>query len=211
MDNVLATLLGSAAKAKLLRLFVSNPNSDFSMAELQSSTKLRKESIQKELRPLLKIKLLKQSECKREQKGNTKKTRMVKTKCFSLNPSFKDLRALRQFVLNIEPADDSEIAEKLKKAGKIKLLLVSGIFLQDDDARVDILLVADKIKEAQLKRAISEIEAHVGKELSYADMSSDEFKYRLSMYDKLLRDIFDGNYKIIIDKFKNSWQELSMS
>ncbi len=211
MDNVLATLLGSAAKAKLLRLFVSNPDSAFSINELQSSTKLRKESIQKELRPLLKIELLKQSDCKKEQKGKTKKARIVKTKCFALNPSFKDLRALRQFVLNIDPADDSEIAQKLKKVGNIKLLLVSGVFLQDNEARVDILIVADKIKEATLKRAISEIEAYIGKEITYADMSSEEFKYRLSMYDRLLRDIFDGNYKIIVDKFKDTWQELSMS
>ncbi len=210
MDNILATLLGSTAKAKLLRLFVSNPSQAFTIDEIKSATRLRKESVQKELKPLLKIELVKQSECTRELKSG-QKTRKQKSKCFSLNASFKYLRAVRQFVLNIEPADDSEIANKLKKAGNIKLLILSGVFLQDDDARVDLLIVADKIKESGLKRAISEIEAHVGKELAYADMSSDEFKYRLSMYDKLLRDIFDANYKVVIDKFKDGWHELSMS
>jgi hypothetical protein len=40
----------------------------------------------------------------------------------------------------------------------------------------------------------------VGKELRYAFFSTDEFKYRMSMYDKLVRDILDYPHKVLLDK-----------
>ena len=83
--------------------------------------------------------------------------------------------------------------------------------MHEDDARVDLLIVADKIKEKTLKSEIAKLESHIGKEISYLDLSPEEFSYRLSMYDRLLRDILDRPYKVLIDKFKNSWQDLSMA
>jgi hypothetical protein len=46
----------------------------------------------------------------------------------------------------------------------------------------------------------SGMEAEIGKELRYAYFSTDEFRYRLSMYDKLIRDILDYPHRVLLDK-----------
>ncbi len=214
MDNVLATLLGSAAKAKLLRLFLANPDTQWTLDEIKSATRLQATSINRELKNLMKMSLIKSGDCKRQvqvKKGKVKKEIDKKFKCFFVDKKFRFLPALRQLVLSIDPAEDAEIVQSLKKVGSVKLLLLSGVFLHEDDARVDLLIVADKIKEKTLKSEIAKLESHIGKEISYLDLSPEEFSYRLSMYDRLLRDILDRPYKVLIDRFKNSWQDLSMA
>ncbi len=210
MDNVLTVLLGSSAKAKLLRFFVANADKDFTEDEIKSALRLKKETIKKELRPLLKIKLIEEKSCEREEK--TKKgTKKKKTKCFKLNNKFEYLQAVQQLVLGINPTEDEEIIKKLKGTGRLKLVLLAGEFLNQKDARVDILVVADSLNEKKFEKAISDIESTIGKELKVAIMSLNDFKYRLSMYDKLLRDILDNPYKEIFNKLGfDSWKELSM-
>jgi len=210
MDNILAELLGSKHKAKLLRFFVANTEKAFTLPELKKALRLREDAIKKELKGLTKIELVKEKECKVDTKLKSGKISKRKSKCYFLNSDFKYLRALRQFVLQIDPTDDKELISIFKKVGSVKLLLLSGVFLQEE-SRVDLLIVADRLNEFKLKKAILEIESHIGQEISYVDFSSKEFEYRLSMYDKLVRDILDGNYKVLIDKLKNDWHELSMS
>ena len=47
---------------------------------------------------------------------------------------------------------------------------------------------------------MSSIEAELGKELRYAVFETPDFQYRLGIYDKLIRDIFDSEHQKIIDK-----------
>ena len=44
------------------------------------------------------------------------------------------------------------------------------------------------------------IESEIGKELRYAYFSTEDFQYRLSMCDKLTRDILDYPHKKILNK-----------
>ena len=44
------------------------------------------------------------------------------------------------------------------------------------------------------------MEAEIGKELRYAAFEAPEFEYRVKMYDKLIRDIFDFPHKTILNK-----------
>jgi len=214
MDNVLATLLGSKAKAKLLRFFTARIE-HASVDDIAQATKIKPEAIKKELRPLIKIGLISEKTCtvKKDKKLKTKtKTQIKKVKCFEINPNFKYLRAVRHLVSDIDPADEKEILAKLKKAGNIKLALLSGVFLNTNDARVDIFVVADSLNEKALEKAIEDIESFVGKEIRYTAFTTKDFKYRISMYDRLLRDILDNPYKEILDKLSFSdWRDLTMS
>ena len=47
---------------------------------------------------------------------------------------------------------DERLAAKLVPAGKIKLVIVSGIFVRQNDARLDLLVVGDDIHEDKLAR-----------------------------------------------------------
>jgi predicted nucleotidyltransferase len=64
---------------------------------------------------------------------------------------------------------------------------------------VDVLLVCDKLNKTILNQIIKGLEAEIGKELDYVVFDSNEFKYRLDMYDKLVCDVIDLPHKKLID------------
>jgi hypothetical protein len=80
------------------------------------------------------------------------------------------------------------------------LVLIAGVLKHDPESRVDILIVGDHIKKGMLITAISTLEAELGKELRYAAFETADFKYRISVYDKLVKDILDYPHEKILNK-----------
>ena len=93
-----------------------------------------------------------------------------------------------------------DIAARFNSAGKITLFVVSGIFLQDPDRSTDLMIVGDRLDKKAIENEMRKIESEIGKELRYAVFDTPEFMYRLKMYDKLLRDIFDYPHQKVINK-----------
>jgi hypothetical protein len=62
------------------------------------------------------------------------------------------------------------------------------------------LVVGDNIKRGKLENVMKTLESEIGKELKYAYFGTEDFKYRLSMCDKLIRDILDYPHKKILNK-----------
>src|SRR3989344_5522389 len=91
----------------------------------------------------------------------------------------------------------------LTKAGLIKrrtkgfMLDISYSYLS---AIENFLIVGDHLKQAKLLSIMSSIEALLGKELRYAAFETVDFRYRLSIYDKLIKDILDYQHKKILNK-----------
>lgn len=84
-----------------------------------------------------------------------------------------------------------EIVKRFRPAGKIQMLVVSGIFMKQSGSRLDILIVGDNISKKYIQKAVAVLESELGAELSYALFDNTDFRYRVSMYDKLLRDMFE--------------------
>ena len=57
-----------------------------------------------------------------------------------------------------------------------------------------------KVSEAKIENAMRSLEAELGIEIRYAVFTSEELRYRVGMYDKLTRDVFDYPHQIIVDK-----------
>jgi len=47
---------------------------------------------------------------------------------------------------------------------------------------------------------VKNLEAEIGREVSYVMMSSEEFKYRMDMMDRFLMDFMEGPHDEIINK-----------
>ena len=77
-------------------------------------------------------------------------------------------------------------------------MLVSGVFIHNKDSRADILIVGDGLKKNLIEAAVKGLEAEIGKELSYAMFETQEFLYRINMYDKLVRDVLDYPHERLI-------------
>ena len=90
--------------------------------------------------------------------------------------------------------------KRFKGAGALKLLLVSGVFIQEWDNAVDVLVVGDRLNNRLVDRAIRSLESEIGRELTYAVFDTSEFEYRVNIYDKLVRDILDFPHEKIVNR-----------
>ncbi len=210
---MLSALFGSTARVKILRLFLSNLTTNYTIDEVTKRSKVHPNTVRKELNLFVKIGLLKKEQTEVSTfKGSGKNKKETKKKAagFVVDRSFAELLSLRSFILNIDPTDDDDISKRVGKTGRIKLILVAGEFIRDPNSRVDILVVGDAIKEARLKAAISELEAKMGKELSYTSFTTTDFNYRLGVYDRLIRDVLDYPHQIIVDKLGPNWKDIHM-
>lgn len=133
-------------------------------------------------------------------KDGTEKIKNKKTSVFFLNALFPFVHALTNLLLKAASVDKEAVIKELNTVGRIKLIIFSGMFTHLENPRVDILLVGDGIKEGKLEKALKNIEAEIGKELAYAVFKTDDFMYRLGMYDKFIRDILESPHEKAFNK-----------
>ena len=182
-NGVLDKLLGGPARVRLLRFFLLNPDATFEPKNIRAKTKVKGSSLRSELSALKTIGFVKKS-----------------GKGLKLSRSFEFISPLRELLLSTEPFKEDEIVNRFKKGGNMKCIVVSGVFTQNSDSRVDVLLVGDRLKRGKIEHALRDMESEVGKELSYAIFDTPEFKYRLEVYDKFVRDILDYPHRVLLDK-----------
>lgn len=187
--ETLSKLFGNEAKVKIMRLFLFNEDTAFDVAEISDRVKADISRVRKEVNLLEKIGLIRKKANK-----NSKKTGFV------LNKQFGYLTPLQNFLINVEPFDQKEIIRKINKIGSIKLIIVAGVFIQEPESRIDILIVGDNIRNGVLENTIKTLEAEIGKELKYVCFTTEDFKYRIRMFDKLIRDILDYPHRKVLNK-----------
>jgi len=186
MDK-LSKLFGSPARLKMLRLFVFNKESSLTLAEVAQRTKLSKESARREVTELLASGLLK----KRGERAATR---------YQVDSKFEHLSALNDFILETTSVRPQKILATLKRAGSLRLVALSGHFTGIVEPQIDLLVVGENIDERALAHAVHALEAELGREIRYASFATADFRYRLGVYDRLIRDVFDYPHRLLIDK-----------
>ena len=186
MTDPLSKLFNSPSRVKLLRLFLFNPRISFDISDAARRARVPAPLAHKEVELFLRAGLVRRSQRSRSRR-------------FVLRDDFKYLSALQSLLLNA-PARGETIVRRLRSAGGIKFIALSGIFVGEWDRTLDLLVVGDRIFERKLKGRIRRFEAELGKELRYAILSSSDFMYRLNMNDKLLRDVLDYTHRIVLDR-----------
>jgi len=188
-----------------MRLFLLNPQEFYEKRDICNRAKISSDTALKELRILKNIGLVKKKVFYKENpKGKITKSGTPAKKKLSgwiLNPGFVFLSELQDFLIKTLSLSDRDIIKRLRPAiGKLKLVVVAGVFIKNWESRVDILIVGDKIKEKQLASILKSMEAEIGREIRYAVFNTEDFKYRLTVCDKLIRDIFDYSHRVILDQ-----------
>lgn len=184
--ETLSKLFSGEGRVKVMRLFLFNPEMQFSLDQIVDKAKVSKKVAKSELDILTKSGMLK------KRKG--------KINFWHLEPSFEYLLPLQNLLINTRPLRKDEILKRLTKVGKLKMVIVSGVFIQNPDSRVDLLIVGDNLKRTAIDRIVKNMEAEIGKELIFASFETSDFHYRLGMYDKLIRDILDYPHQKLLDK-----------
>lgn len=183
----LAKLFGSPGRLKLLRLFLFNKDVALTAEEIATRAKLSKEVVRKELVELVALGLLRK-------KGERAAAR------FQTNLKFEHLNALDAFIRETTNVRPETILSALKRSGSLRLVALSGLFTGIIEPQIDLLVVGDNLDERALAAAVRTLEAELGREIRYASFATPDFRYRLGVYDRLLRDVFDYPHRVLIDR-----------
>ena len=122
---------------------------------------------------------------------------------YILNTNFGSFYELRDLVLKSLPAEKDDMVQRLNRLGKIKLAVISCIFINNenlDPLIADLLIVGDYIDSRKLRSFLKSLEAEVGKEVKYSVMDKEEFQYRLAMFDRFVRVILEAPHEKLINK-----------
>ncbi len=195
-NDWLSVLFGSPALIKLLRLFLFNPSAALGVDDILRRARLVRNTARAELGVL-------------ERSGIIKRKRTVMTlengkrkqvQGYGLDLKFPKLVALQSFLFDTAPLDSKTVLRHLRKAGLLDVIVMSGIFTRNFDGRLDLIVAAKKLQQGKVESAIRTLEAELGIEIRFAAFKTEDFLYRLGMYDKLTRDVFDYPYQILIDR-----------
>ncbi len=201
--EILGKLFGSTGRVRILKLFIFNSENVFESADVARRVKVNAEVARKEIGMLSRIGFIKKRVCYKDVEKKARGKTVVKKKKingWTLNSQFPYLESLKTFLTSANSLTAPEITKRLQNTGRLKLVIVSGVFIKEWNSRLDILIVGSKIHQPKLKAVIRDMEAELGKEIEYALFSVPDFKYRLSVYDKLVRDVLDYPHEVAVDR-----------
>ena len=178
-----------------------NPEERFRFETIVSRSQVKKLVVRMELQKLIKLGLIQETLTREEMPSlRGRKARVRKIKAYVTNYSFPFLKELRELFVKASVASREKIFRQIKSTGKIKLAIISGVFIHNDTSRTDLLLVGDDIQKRKLDRFLAETESEIGKSIHHTVMETDEFIYRMDMYDRFLRDILEYPHEKLINR-----------
>jgi hypothetical protein len=185
---VLKALFSSKTRIKILEFFFLHPDDEYFIRELTRILDEQINSVRRELESLQKIGMF----SSRVKDGK---------KYFHLDKTFfLYAELLRIFQKMNSPA--MEIAKKLKKMGKVDVLIVSGVFVGSEDSPVDLLIVGS-VDRDNLNSYISQ-ELKSQNEIRFALLTKSDFLYRLKCRDKIILKLLSESKNIVpINKMSN--------
>jgi len=210
---MLEKLFGSKTRVKILKLFLIHPLEKYYIRQLSRDLKLQLNSVRRELENLENFGIL-TSDAKevggeatpeggkepatgqallRQGSGGQEK------KYYRANPNFILFDEIKALIVKAQILYEKDFVRKLQAIGSIKLLVLTGVFVNNPSSLIDILLVG-KINKIKLVKLIRELEIELGKEINFTVFNPQEFKYRRDITDIFLYGILEGRKLIIIDE-----------
>lgn len=201
--DTLTAIFGSVVKVKILRLFLFNETSSFLLREIVERTKSPANLVKKDLNILEKADILRIKKTIKDvqvKKGKNIVTKKVEGVGYYLNSKYPYLDPLKNLLTITSLRVDESLTKRFTNAGKIKLFIVAGVFTQNWDSRVDLLLVGEDLNISKIENVIKIIESEIGKEIAYSAFETQDFEYRLGIHDRLVRDILDYPHVTLLDR-----------
>ena len=211
--TILEKIIGGPARLKVVRFFLQNPGRVVTSRELAKTVQVQSSAASRELAFARSIDLVKNGS--RIDISTSGKGKKRKVSGFVLSSDFAFFQPLHNLVIGASPVSREKMTQYFKSKKGVQLVALGGVFVRDtfakenilsnteiseNDQRLDLLVVANKIKKNKIEPFIKKIELEVGKELVWALFSQREFEYRIGMHDKFLRDLFDYPHELLINK-----------
>ena len=208
--ELLAKLFGNGDKVKIMRLFVLNPDLAVTTEDVARRARVMIGSAKKELSGLESLNFLRSKTTLSpvtvtgdgaiSLKKKKDKPKVKRKRGWQLDTTFPFLTQLKSILKTDLLTHRRDFAKRFNHCGKIKLLAISGIFIDAPDSRADLVIVGDSLKKRLIEKEVQVLESEIGKELVYAVFDSADFDYRLNACDKFVRDILDYPHEKIINR-----------
>jgi hypothetical protein len=105
---------------------------------------------------------------------------------------------LARFLHDTLSVSDTQIRARLKGAGSLQLLVLAGFLIDEKESPLDVLLVGERLDEAEIQSAMRLIEAECGRDIRYTVLPTEDYLFRKRVRDKLVRDVMDHPHKVLI-------------
>jgi len=169
------------------------------MREIARHLNLQLSAVRRELENLETLELLLSHQGEGEEAADDDKPGKNDRKYFQANKNFILYNEIRELIIKAQILCEKDFTDKLRKLGSIKLLILSGLFINDKQAQVDMLIVGNfnKDKEAKL---VKELEDELFNEVTYAVLTEEEFFYRRQVTDVFLYSVLESKKIVVIDE-----------
>lgn len=186
-EDFLAQFIDNANKAKLIRAFVLNQNMPLSIADAAKRSGLSSKVAEQGIQMLAKTCLIKPVAKNKDDQ-------------WAFNVQHRHATAVSRFIHEISPPRYDNVVSVLRGAGRPTAVVLSGCFVGDLTRPADILVAADTFNELRLEKAVRTLEPDAGHEIRYAAFTTPEFRYRLTIQDRLIRDTLDYPHLVLLDR-----------
>lgn len=193
--DFLAELLNSPSRARVLRTFILNEDEAFTPQVMAKRAKISPLAARKEIALLERLNVIEKVSGERRAPGMKKGDEPR-----ALNREFKYMRALSMFVHDVSPIEQANVLDYLRGSGKLELVILSGTFMGDPSRPADLLIAGESLSEKKIERAVRGLEPDMGRELRYATFTTPEFRYRLTVQDRLIREVLDFPHRVLLNK-----------
>lgn len=203
---MLNQLFGSNARVKILHIFLANPEERYYIRQLSRDLGLQVNSVRRELQNLEKMGLLITKQREREAevlvdaaKAEITGATLQDKKYYQVNKNFVLFDELHGLFAKAQLLAGQNFINSLRTAGVPKLLLLSGFFVEDAEAKTDLLIVATIDREALLA-AIARLETDLGREVRYTVLTEEEFRYRQAISDAFIFNLFKNKHLLLLNE-----------
>lgn len=198
----LSVLFGSDAMVRLLRFVLSNPDKTLPLVELSARIKCKLPELRKLVKVLISIGCVREKQTVIISESRQGKTIKKQTPGIIYDKNFTYGQSLGVLLQDSVTLRTHEIPKRLSLAGKADVIIATGFFT-DTVGSIDLLVAGNKIDPKKFSQILTGIESDLGREIRYTLMSTDEFMYRLNMYDQFLRGILDFSHEKLLIKIQH--------
>lgn len=205
--DFLTLFMGDQSRARVLRALMLNEHTVFNAARMAERAGITPRAAVSALEGLVRMGVARKNRVAIAAPAAAKARVRSKKRRFEdvwfIDPQFPHLRALAVFVRDISPLQYDDVLDTLKKTGRLAVVVLSGSFVGDVSRPADIVMAGDGLSERRMETAIRSLEGIFGRELRYAAFPTAEFRYRLTVQDKLLRDTLDFPHRVLLDRTRS--------
>lgn len=205
-EKHLISLFGSKTRVKLLRLFLSSPETSFFVREITRLIDAQINSVRREIDNLIDIGIVEhninrnvEEEISSLKNGRVQKKKGsgVDKKFYQLNKDFLLYPELQKLFTKIRTLNKFNFIDELRTIGDVDLLILGGAFVDDSKGAVDVFVVGtfDKLL---FEKMMYELGKDFPQELNYCLMTLEEYQYRKNIVDKFVYSVIDNKKNKLI-------------